>query len=91
MLTTCVHCCSYNGLEWPNTFPGCRGGKQSPVLLPASGAAAKALGQPDAKSSFSYGTLTNGQIVNNGHGLQVSLPDDFKSDVKIPIKGETDS
>jgi hypothetical protein len=58
------------------------------VLLPAAGAAAKALGQPDAKSSFSYGTLTNAKIVNNGHTLQVSLPAGFKSDVKVPIKGE---
>jgi hypothetical protein len=58
------------------------------VLLPASGAAAKALGQPDAKSSFTYGTLSNVKITNNGHTLQVSLPADFKSDVKIPIKGE---
>jgi hypothetical protein len=57
------------------------------VLLPASGAAAKALGQPDAKSSFVYGTLNNAKIVNNGHTLQVTLPADFKSDVKIPIKG----
>jgi len=58
-------------------------------MLPASGAAAKALGQPDAKSSFSYGTLRNSQIANNGHTLQVSLPADYKSDVKIPIKGGT--
>jgi carbonic anhydrase len=75
-------------MDWPNTFDGCRGNKQSPVLLPASGAAAKALGQPDAKSSFSYGTLSSAKITNNGHTLQVSLPADFKSDVKIPIKGE---
>lgn len=71
----------------PNEFPTCRGKRQSPVLLPAAGAAAKALGQPDAKSSFSYGVLNNPKIVNNGHTLQVSLPADFKSDVKIPIKG----
>ncbi len=71
----------------PNRFPTCRGKRQSPVLLPAAGAAAKALGQPDAKSTFSYGVLTNPKIVNNGHTLQVSLPANFKSDVKIPIKG----
>jgi hypothetical protein len=58
------------------------------VLLPAAGAAAKALGAPDAKSTFSYGTLDNPKIVNNGDTLQVSLPADFKSDVKIPIKGK---
>jgi hypothetical protein len=75
-------------MDWPNTFEGCRGTKQSPVLLPASGVAAKALGQPDAKSSFSYGTLSNAKIVNNGHSLQVTLPADFTSDVKIPVKGE---
>jgi hypothetical protein len=58
------------------------------VLLPAAGAAAKALGQPDAKSTFSYGTLTNGKVINNGHTLQVVLPAGFTSDVQIPIKGE---
>ena len=71
-----------------NSFPTCRGKRQSPVLLPAAGAAAKALGQPDAKSTFSYGILTNPKIVNNGHTLQVSLPADFVSNVKIPVKGE---
>lgn len=72
----------------PNLFPACRGKRQSPVLLPATGAAAKTLGQPDAKSSFSYGVLNNPKVVNNGHTLQVSLPADFVSTVKIPIKGK---
>jgi carbonic anhydrase len=72
----------------PNHFPACRGKRQSPVLLPATGAAAKALGQPDAKSTFSYGVLSNPKVVNNGHTLQVSLPADFVSSVKIPIKGK---
>jgi carbonic anhydrase len=82
---------SYNGLEWGNTFEKCRGQRQSPVMLPVTGAAASRLEQPDAKSSFSYGTLTDPKIVNNGHTLQVSLPADFQSDVKIPIKGEDTS
>jgi hypothetical protein len=30
---------SYNGLDWSGSFPQCRGEKQSPVMLPASGAA----------------------------------------------------
>ena len=75
-------------MDWPNSFQGCRGQKQSPVLLPARGAAADALGQPDAKSSFKYGTLSNAQVVNNGHTLQVPLPASYQSDVKIPVKGE---
>jgi hypothetical protein len=57
------------------------------VLLPATGAAAKALGKPDGVATFSYGVLNNPTVANNGHTLQVSLPADFKSDVKIPIKG----
>lgn len=50
--------------------------------------AAKSLDSPAGKSTFSYGSLTNPTIINNGHTLQVSLPADFKSDVKIPIRGE---
>jgi hypothetical protein len=50
--------------------------------------AAQALQAPAAKSSFSYGTVNNPTILNNGHTLQVPLPADFKSDVKIPVKGE---
>jgi carbonic anhydrase len=79
---------AYNGLEWANTFEKCRGQRQSPVLLPVAGAAGSRLEQPEAKSSFSYGTLTNPKIVNNGRTLQVSIPADFRSDVNIPIKGE---
>jgi hypothetical protein len=84
----CCADCSYNGFDWPNTFDGCRSKKQSPILLPGSGAAAEALSKPDAMSTFSYGTLSNPRVANTGHTLQVSLPADFTSDVKIPIKGE---
>lgn len=56
-------------------------------MLPAAGAAADALPKADAKSTFSYGKLTNAAIVNNGHTLQVSLPEGFTSDVKIPVLG----
>lgn len=50
--------------------------------------AAMALKAPAGKSKFSYGTLTNPTIVNNGHGLQVTLPANFVSDVQIPIAGK---
>ena len=59
-------------------------------MLPTSGAAAAALGQPSAKSSFSYSPLTGAKIVNNGHTLQVAFPEGYTSDVKIPIKGWRD-
>lgn len=71
-----------------NKFEGCRGNKQSPILLPATGAAAESLEKPAAKSTFSYGTIKDAVIQNNGHGMQVSLPKDFKSDVKIPVLGK---
>jgi hypothetical protein len=29
---------AYNGADWPTTFPGCQGTKQSPLLLPDIGA-----------------------------------------------------
>lgn len=32
---------SYNGLDWPGSFPQCRGKKQSPVMLPGTGAAGR--------------------------------------------------
>uniref|UniRef100_A0A383W3S8 Carbonic anhydrase n=1 Tax=Tetradesmus obliquus TaxID=3088 RepID=A0A383W3S8_TETOB len=79
---------SYNGLDWPGSFPQCRGKKQSPVMLPGTGAAAEGLKAPAAKSTFDYGTVTNPIIINNGHTLQVPLPADFKSDVKIPVLGD---
>jgi hypothetical protein len=50
--------------------------------------AGKALPAAAAKSTFSYGSLTNPTIANNGHTLMVTLPEGFKSDVKIPIRGE---
>jgi hypothetical protein len=50
--------------------------------------AGKSLPSAGAKSSFSYGKLSNPTIINNGHTLQVALPADFKSDVMIPIRGE---
>jgi hypothetical protein len=56
--------------------------------LPAAGAAAAALPRADAKSSFSYGSLTDAVIVNNGHTLQVALPQTFNSSVMIPVLGE---
>ena len=74
-------------MDWPSSFAACRGRKQSPLLLPVAGAAAGSLQAPDAKSSFSYGTLTNAKVVNNGHTLQVSLSAGFKSDARVPIKG----
>uniref|UniRef100_A0A383W6I3 Uncharacterized protein n=1 Tax=Tetradesmus obliquus TaxID=3088 RepID=A0A383W6I3_TETOB len=79
---------AYNGLDWPGSFEACRGAKQSPILLPATGAAGKMMPAAAAKSSFSYGSLSNPTIINNGHTLQVPLPDDFKSDVTIPIRGQ---
>jgi hypothetical protein len=75
-------------MDWPNAFPTCGGRKQSPLLLPVSGAGAAALSAPEAKSTFSYGTLSNAKITNNGHTLLVSLPPGFSSDVTIPIKGD---
>ncbi|KAF6265507.1 alpha carbonic anhydrase [Scenedesmus sp. NREL 46B-D3] len=80
---------SYNGQDWSSDFPMCRGQKQSPVFLPSAGAAARELQAPAAKATFSYGKVTNPAIVNNGHTLQVVLPADFQSDVRIPVKGDT--
>lgn len=51
--------------------------------------AAKMLRAPAGKSTFMYGTLTNPVIVNNGHTLQVSLPKNFESNVRIPFRGQT--
>ncbi|KAF6265509.1 alpha carbonic anhydrase [Scenedesmus sp. NREL 46B-D3] len=82
---------SYNGLDWPAQFETCRGSKQSPILVPASGAAGKALPAVDAKSHFNYGQVKNPTIVNTGHTLQVALPADFQSDVNIPIRGDKNS
>uniref|UniRef100_A0A383WA83 Carbonic anhydrase n=1 Tax=Tetradesmus obliquus TaxID=3088 RepID=A0A383WA83_TETOB len=79
---------SYNGLNWPGEFEQCRGNKQSPILLPASGAAGKAWPAAGAKSSFSYSSLSNPTILNNGHTLMVALPADYKSAVTIPIRGD---
>eukprot|EP00878_Enallax_costatus_P016188 GHUV01016978.1.p1 GENE.GHUV01016978.1~~GHUV01016978.1.p1 ORF type:complete len:321 (+),score=87.31 GHUV01016978.1:404-1366(+) len=79
---------SYNGMNWVNDFQTCRGQKQSPILLPATGATAKGLMSPPGKSMFSYGVLTNPKVVNNGHTLQVSIPAGFSSDVQIPIVGD---
>lgn len=42
MLYLC--CCSYNGLDWGNSFDACKGSRQSPLLLPATGAG----GEPPA-------------------------------------------
>lgn len=70
-----------------NRFEACRGLKQSPIMLPTAGAAAAAMPRAEAKSTFSYGSLTNAAIVNNGHTLQVALPVTFTSDVKIAILG----
>eukprot|EP00882_Tetradesmus_deserticola_P008549 GHRQ01009014.1.p1 GENE.GHRQ01009014.1~~GHRQ01009014.1.p1 ORF type:complete len:334 (+),score=119.30 GHRQ01009014.1:69-1070(+) len=81
---------SYNGLDWPAEFETCRGKKQSPILLPTTGAAGKALPAAAAKSTFSYGKISNPTIVNTGHTLQVALPAGFKSNVQIPIRGAKD-
>lgn len=70
-----------------NRFEQCRGSKQSPIMLPAAGAAAAALPKADAKSTFSYGNLTNAVIVNNGDTLQVAVPASFTADVQIPVLG----
>ncbi|WIA22790.1 hypothetical protein OEZ86_009742 [Tetradesmus obliquus] len=78
----------YNGLDWPGSFEACRGAKQSPILLPATGAKGKALRTAAAKSSFRYGSLTNPNVVNNGHTLMVALPTDFQSAVTIPFRGD---
>uniref|UniRef100_A0A383WNC4 Carbonic anhydrase n=1 Tax=Tetradesmus obliquus TaxID=3088 RepID=A0A383WNC4_TETOB len=59
---------SYNGLDWPGSFPQCRGKKQSPVMLPGTGAAAEGLKAPAAESFD--GTVTNPTILNNTEGLK---------------------
>jgi hypothetical protein len=79
---------SYNGADWPNAFPACAGPKQSPVYLPGAGAGKEALQRPAARSTFSYGTLRDGNITNNGHTLQVSLPPELESEVKVPVCGD---
>lgn len=40
------------------------------------------------RSSFSYGTVANPSITNNGHAIQVALPEGFQSNVRIPVRGE---
>ncbi|KAF6265506.1 alpha carbonic anhydrase [Scenedesmus sp. NREL 46B-D3] len=84
---------SYNGLDWVNDFPGCRGQKQSPVFLPSAREAAtwSLLQPPPAKATFSYGQATNPVVLNNGHTLQVVLPTGFTSNVRIPVKGNTNT
>eukprot|EP00775_Hariotina_reticulata_P003382 gene3382-3656_t len=80
---------AYHGLDWGSNFPQCKGRRQSPLLLPAAtGLAVQRVPRIKAKSTFSYGKLTDPVIVNNGHTLQVTMPSGFQSDVKIPVAGD---
>jgi hypothetical protein len=77
----CCHCCCCYCCCWCHTACVC-------CVTRDSSCAGKSLPSAGAKSSFSYGKLSNPAIINNGHTLQVALPPDFKSEVLIPIRGK---
>jgi hypothetical protein len=64
-----------------------------PVQPAAAAAACSAVstvtGLLSARPTFSYGTVTDAPITNNGHTVVVTLPDNMTSTVRLPIYGES--